>query len=160
VRYSDGFVHLIDRVTQAVYTLSGGRLGTTQLGWTVLLLTTVGRRTGRLRRHTLVYLRDGERLLLVGSNNGGDHHPAWYHNLLANPRVLVQEGRRKAEYIASTAAGEERAALWAKLVAYHPPYADHQSHTARTLPVVVLTPAAHISAEAERAALSAGGSEG
>jgi len=164
VRLSNAFIRLIDRATQEIYRLSAGRIGTRQLGWSVLLLTTIGRRSGRPRRHALVYLRDGERLLVVASNNGGDAPPAWLLNLGAYPRALVQEGPRTAEYTARIATAEERALLWERLVAYHAPYADHQAHTRRELAVVILTPAlgaadmtVNALSEHERAEASPGG---
>ncbi len=135
-------VRLVDRVTQWVYSATDGRVGHKQLGWSVLLLTTLGRKTDRSRVHTLVYLKHGEELVVAGSNNGADTYPAWYLNLDANPHVHVQVGRQKGEYLAWTASPEERLALWPKLIAYHPPYAHHQERTQREIPVVILTPVA------------------
>ncbi len=111
--------------------------------WTFLLLTTTGRKTGRTYTHTLAYLRQGDALLIVASNNGSDRPPAWYLNLTANPHVHVRAGRQQGDYLARTASPEERLDLWPTLVAYHPPYAQHQQQTAREIPVVILTPAAH-----------------
>jgi F420H(2)-dependent quinone reductase len=133
-------VLLIDRLTRRIYTWTGGRIGHRQMGWTMLLLTTTGRKTGRQYTHTLAYLPDAERLLVVASNNGSDRHPAWYLNLCASPRVFVHYGRHKGYFTARTASAQERTALWPRLVAYHSPYAGHQARTQRELPVVILTP--------------------
>src|SRR5689334_14694234 len=92
MRLDNRLVRLTDRVTRWIYAGSRGRIGHRQMGWTMLLLTTTGRRTGRPRTHTLVYLRDGDRLLIVASNNGADRNPAWYLNLVAHPRVFVRCG--------------------------------------------------------------------
>lgn len=135
-------IHFIDGVTQRLYRLTGGRIGHRQMGWTFLLLTTVGRTTGRLRTHTLAYLPHGDDLLVVASNNGGEAHPAWYFNLMAQPHVHVRFGRRQGDFIARIATPGERAALWPRLVAYHAPYAHHQQQTRREIPVVILSPLA------------------
>lgn len=110
------------------------------MGLRFLLLTTIGRKTGRSRVHALLYLPAGDDLVIVASNNGGDTHPAWYFNLCAQPRVSVQVGRRKGVYLARTASPGERRDLWPKLVAYHSPYRHHQEQTQRQIPVVILSP--------------------
>lgn len=135
-------VRLVDRATQRIYRMTGGRIGHRQMGWTFLLLTTIGRKTGRPRVHALAYLPVGDALVIVASNNGGDTHPAWYLNLCAQPRVSVQVGRRQGEFLARTATPDERRDLWPKLVAYHPPYRHHQQQTQRQIPVVILAPVA------------------
>jgi deazaflavin-dependent oxidoreductase (nitroreductase family) len=142
MRLSNTLVHAADRITRSIYTWSHGRIGHHQMGWTMLLLTTIGHKSGAQRTHTLLYLCDGDRLLIVASNNGADQQPGWYLNLLANPRVYVRYGRNTGPFRARVATAAERAELWPRLVAYHPPYAKHQAHTRRELPVVILTPAA------------------
>lgn len=137
---SHPLVRLVDNITQRLYVWSDGRIGHRQLGWTILLLTTIGRRTSAPRMHALVYLRDSDRLLVVASNNGSDRPPAWYVNVLANPHVHVRYGRTTGHFVARTATTTEYPHLWERLVAYHPPYARHQARTARTLPIVILTP--------------------
>jgi F420H(2)-dependent quinone reductase len=137
----DTLVRLIDNLTRQIYTWTDGRVGSRQMGWTMLLLTTTGRKTGRQHTHTLSYLQDGEHLLVVASNNGSDRHPSWYLNLSATPQVYVRYGRQKGYFTARIASESERTALWPRLVAYHPPYAGHQTRTQRKLPVVILTPA-------------------
>jgi F420H(2)-dependent quinone reductase len=140
MRLSNWLVRLIDRLTRLIYSWTDGRVGHTQMGWTMLLLTTTGRRSGRHYTHTLAYLQDGSRLLVVASNNGSDRHPDWYLNLCVNPRVQAHYGRKKGDFMARTATPQERAALWPRLVAYHAPYIGHQAHTRRELPVVILEP--------------------
>jgi deazaflavin-dependent oxidoreductase (nitroreductase family) len=103
-----------------------------------LLLTTRGRRSGTLRRTALVYARDGDRYVLAASNNGSDRHPAWYLNLVADPRVTVQVGTRTFAATARTATPEERTRLWALMVATMPSYGGYQEATSREIPVVVI----------------------
>jgi len=133
-------VHFWDALMRQVYVLTGGIIGHRQLGWTFLLLTTIGRKSGKARTHTLIYLRDGQNLLIVASNNGSEVPPAWYFNLSAHPRVQIQTGREKSVYCAKTATPEERRALWSKLISYHKPFQHHQEKTSREIPVVILTP--------------------
>ncbi len=123
----------------AVYRVSGGRFGARFLdGQPLLLLFTRGRKTGKRRTHPLIFLEDGERLVIVASKGGYPKHPDWYGNLVANPDVEVQIGPRREARRARTALGDERSALWPRLVALYAPYADYQTITEREIPVVVL----------------------
>ncbi|MDH2426141.1 nitroreductase/quinone reductase family protein [Sphaerisporangium sp. TRM90804] len=105
-----------------------------------LLLTTRGRRTGRLRRTALAYLPDGHRYVLTASNAGADAHPSWYLNLVDDPRVTVQVGTRTLAAHARTATGEDRTRLWRLTVAAMPSYLRYQEMTARVIPVVIVEP--------------------
>jgi deazaflavin-dependent oxidoreductase (nitroreductase family) len=109
-------------------------------GMNDLLLTTRGRRSGKLRRTMLVYARDGDRYLLAASNAGADHHPAWYLNLVADPEVTVQVGARTFGARARTATDDEKPALWGLIVESMPAYRRHQAATSREIPVVVIEP--------------------
>jgi deazaflavin-dependent oxidoreductase (nitroreductase family) len=133
-------VRLADVLTQFVYHLSGGRIGGKQAHYSMLLLETVGRKTGKPRTHTLLYVRDEENFVIIASNNGGPRHPAWYHNLLAHPQVWVQAGQVHTEVLAETAAGKERERLWGLLLKVHPQYVEYRKRTAREFPIVVLKP--------------------
>jgi deazaflavin-dependent oxidoreductase (nitroreductase family) len=135
------FMRTVDRLTRLVYALSGGRVGRRQGWYNMLLLTTTGRKTGRARVHTLLYIRDGERYVVCASNFGAPVHPAWYLNLRANPRALVQDGRRRLAVVAHDAAGEERERLWARLAEVWPFFNSYQRENPRLIPVVVLAPA-------------------
>jgi deazaflavin-dependent oxidoreductase (nitroreductase family) len=106
-----------------------------------LLLTTTGRRTGTKRRTALIYGRDGDDYVVVGSDNGSALHPAWYLNLTADPHVYVQVGGEQFSAVARTAEGDERARLWAAMQEIWPYYGGYQKKTKREIPVVVLTPA-------------------
>jgi deazaflavin-dependent oxidoreductase (nitroreductase family) len=129
-----------DKITQFLYWTTGGRLGERQLSYSMLLLHTIGRKTGKRRTHTLLYYRDGDNLVVCGSNNGSPRPPAWYLNLQANPRVRIQHGRIKQEVIAETANPEERERLWQMLLKVRPQFADYQKSTSRVFPIVLLKP--------------------
>src|SRR5579864_3969093 len=126
-----------DKITQFLYWTTGGRLGEKQLSYSMLLLHTIGRKTGKRRTHTLLYVRDGENLVICASNNGSTNLPAWYLNLRASPRVRIQHGRVSREVIAETVGQEERERLWQMLLQVRPQYADYQKYTTRVFPVVV-----------------------
>ncbi|MEW1612653.1 MULTISPECIES: nitroreductase/quinone reductase family protein [unclassified Streptomyces] len=117
---------------------NAGRVGGPFAGTDLLLLTTTGARTGRPHTTPLGHVRDGDRLLVVGSNLGAPHHPDWYHNLLARPEVQVELGEKQFACIAVPAEGPRRDGLFARVVAEAPGYAEYQEATDRVLPVVVL----------------------
>ncbi len=119
------------------YLATGGVDGAEWEGAVCVILTTMGRKTGRLRRTPLVRVADGERYLLVASMGGAPRHPAWYLNLLANPEVTVQDRGEVHRLTARTATPAERAELWPLAVAEWPDYDDYQSRTERTIPLVI-----------------------
>ncbi|MEE1737798.1 nitroreductase family deazaflavin-dependent oxidoreductase [Streptomyces sp. BE147] len=122
-----------------LYESSGGTRGTTQLGVPCLLMDYVGRRSGAVRRTVLMYGRDGEDYLIVGSNGGSDRPPLWYLNLLANPEVELRVGTERFGARAETLPAEEKARVWPGLVELFPRYAQYQAGTDRDIPVVRLT---------------------
>ncbi|GGV49560.1 nitroreductase family deazaflavin-dependent oxidoreductase [Streptomyces spectabilis] len=122
----------------ARYESSGGLDGTMLHGFPTVVLTTRGARSGKIRKTPVIRVSDGERYAAVGSVGGAPKHPAWYHNVLAHPRVRLQDGPVVKEYEARVAEGEERAAWWARAVETFPQYAEYQRQTERVLPVVVL----------------------
>jgi deazaflavin-dependent oxidoreductase (nitroreductase family) len=122
------------------YVESDGAKGHRYYGHDTLLLTTRGRRSGRLRRTALYYGRDGDRYVLVGSNGGSRRHPAWYFNVLADPNVLVQVKAERFAAVARPATAAERPRLWELMTQIFPTYADYQQRSKRELPVVVVEP--------------------
>lgn len=125
-----------------LYRRSGGRVGA---NWAndrmpVLLLTTKGRRTGKVRTWPVGYMRDGDDYVIIASNGGLAAHPAWYHNLTAEPRVVAEVGETRLTMQAATAEGAERARLWGKIVGRYPNFTKYQERVTRELPVVVLRP--------------------
>ena len=125
--------------------LTGGRRTLTGLltGLPAVTLTTTGARSGELRTVTLLGLRQGEDVVLIASNWGQKHHPAWYHNLRPNPRaMLALEGRDARPYDAREATGAERERYWQRAVDLYPGYARYARTAApRHIPVLVLSPA-------------------
>lgn len=105
----------------------------------LVLLTTVGRETGRPRTTPMMFHRDGGHLLVIASNRGAPRHPDWYLNLVADPRVTVELGDETYDATATTIEGEERAQLWSTLKESYPFFADHEAMTGRSIPVVALT---------------------
>ncbi|MFC4534237.1 nitroreductase/quinone reductase family protein [Sphaerisporangium dianthi] len=109
-------------------------------GGRLLLLTTTGARTGASHTTPVAYLPDGERQLIIASAGGAPSHPAWYHNLLANPRVTVEDGIFTYEADAIALEGEERDRVFARAAEANPGWAAYQAKTARVIPVVALHP--------------------
>jgi deazaflavin-dependent oxidoreductase (nitroreductase family) len=122
------------------YRVSGGLIGAWAPGMTFLLLTTRGRKSGRPRTVPLLYMEDGDRYVIVGSNGGNATHPAWVHNLRADPHAEVQAGTKRLRMTAREANDEERGELWPKTVAMYPNYANYQKGTERKIPLVILEP--------------------
>jgi deazaflavin-dependent oxidoreductase (nitroreductase family) len=127
----------------AVYRATSGRIGHKHPGLPpMLLLDHVGARSGAQRTSPLVYVRDGEDYVVVASKGGYPQHPAWYHNLRANPDTTIQVGARRLSVHARVADGEERARLWPKAVATYRGYTGYQARAGREIPLVILAPRA------------------
>jgi deazaflavin-dependent oxidoreductase (nitroreductase family) len=120
------------------YVESDGRNGHRWNGVDTLLLTTHGRRSGKLRRTALIYGRDGDRYVVVGSYGGAAKHPTWFLNLRAEPEVEVQVGAAKFQARAVAATGEERSRLWHLMTSIWSQYDQYQAKTAREIPVVAI----------------------
>ena len=126
---------------QFLYERTDGRIGASLGGRPMLLLRTVGRKTGEARTSALLYVTDGDDRIVIASKGGAPNHPGWYHNLVAQPEVEIQVGRERIHVRARVAEGDERARLWAKADEVNKgQYAAYQSRTDRAIPVVVLTP--------------------
>ena len=140
---ADSIQRSIFRLHQAIYERTDGRVGHRIIGVPSLLLRTTGRRTGAQRTSTLVYGRDGEAYVVVGSNGGADTEPAWLLNIRSDPNVSVQVGRRKAPAIARVVDGDdpEHSRLWVLMNRVNGDrYAGYQSRTDRPIALVTLTP--------------------
>lgn len=122
------------------YVDSNGKSGHRWGGVQALLLTTRGRRSGKLRRTALIYGRDGDRYLVVGSQGGAKKHPNWYLNLIENPDVEVQVGPDVFTARARTATKKEKPKLWKTMTAIWPDYDRYQARTERDIPVVIIEP--------------------
>ena len=133
-------IKVLSKVHILLYRGSGGRIGNRMAGMPILLLTTIGRRSGKRRTVPLGYLRDGPDYVLIGSNGGQDEHPAWILNLRTNHQATVQIGRTRVPVVAEDADSERRSRLWAELVGQAPIYEGYRKRTAREIPVVILEP--------------------
>jgi deazaflavin-dependent oxidoreductase (nitroreductase family) len=125
----------------ALFRLTNGALGASMRGMPVLLLTTIGRKTGRVRTTPVMYIRDGEDYVITASNSGSDRAPAWFHNLKASPQVVIEVPGKRLEAVASPAKPEEQERLWPQLVAKAPFFDGYRKRTSRFIPMVVLQPA-------------------
>ncbi|RBQ17916.1 nitroreductase family deazaflavin-dependent oxidoreductase [Spongiactinospora rosea] len=119
---------------------NGGRVGGPFEGARLLLLTTTGARSGARRTTPVGYLPDGDRMLIIGSAGGSPRHPAWYHNLVADPVVTVETGAFTFQARAAVLSGAERDAMFARAVEADPGWGEYQAKTTRVIPVVALTP--------------------
>lgn len=124
----------------ALYRTSGGRIGGSAYGAPIVLVDSVGRRSGKRRTHPLICDEQGENIVLVASKGGVDRHPAWYLNLMANPETEINWRGKRRRVRAREAEGDERERLWKRMVEVYPAYAHYQSRTDRRIPVVVLEP--------------------
>jgi F420H(2)-dependent quinone reductase len=124
-----------------LYRSTRGAIGGRMLNSPVLLLNTKGRKTGKPWTVPLLYLADGDDLVLVASNGGVPKHPGWYLNLQANPDVEIEIMDAKKQVTARTATPEEKQRLWPLVVAMYPGYARYQTITDRDIPLVLLQPA-------------------
>ena len=117
----------------------GGKVGGMWEGRPLLLLTATGAKSGQRRTTPVMYLRDGDRLLIFATKAGASSNPAWYHNLLAHPQVTVEVGTETFEALAVVTRDVERDQLWARGVAMFPFLAKHQAKTLRQIPVISLS---------------------
>jgi deazaflavin-dependent oxidoreductase (nitroreductase family) len=118
---------------------SNGEKANTLRGLPIVLLTSVGAKTGKLRKTALMRVEHDGQYAVVASLGGAPKHPVWYYNLLKNPHVELQDGPEKHDYLAREVTGDEKAIWWDRAVAAYPPYADYQERTDREIPVFLAT---------------------
>lgn len=136
----DSWLKATGRLNVPIYRLSRGRLMNTVGTAPVLLLTSIGRRSGQARTVPVVYLADGERQVIVGSNAGNARTPAWSYNLQANPDAEVEIGGRRALVRARVVEGEERAELWRRVNEMYEGFDEYDAKTTRDIVVFALEP--------------------
>jgi deazaflavin-dependent oxidoreductase (nitroreductase family) len=122
-----------------LYEKSGGTEGLTLRGKPVVLVTSLGAKTGKLRKTPLMRIEHDDAYALVASQGGAPTHPVWYHNLVAHPLVELQDGPVKKDYQVRELSGDERATWWERAVQVWPDYASYQERTDRIIPVFLLT---------------------
>lgn len=124
------------------YEVSGGTSGTTMRGMPVIILTSLGAKSGKLRKVPLMRVEHDGEYAAVASLGGAPKNPVWYFNVVAHPQVEVRDGTHVKDMTAREVTGEEKQVWWERCVAAFPDYADYQAKTERAIPVFVLTPAA------------------
>ena len=132
--------HSLLNIYISLYRLTEGKFGGRVQGLQVLLLTTIGRKTSKERTTPLGYFMEDGNYIITASNAGGDKHPAWFHNLRANPRVRIEIKDLQFEAEANVAAYVTRSALWSRLISLSPAYANYATKTTREIPLVILHP--------------------
>ena len=137
---NDRLVREISRLHTQLFRISGGRVGSRLVNNDMLLLTTRGRSTGDPHTVPLLYLEDDERLVVIASYGGRDHHPEWYHNLTADPAAEVEIMGSGRPVTAETMPPEPRTAWWPKVVEAYSGYEAYQARTDREIPIVWLHP--------------------
>jgi deazaflavin-dependent oxidoreductase (nitroreductase family) len=123
-----------------LFEATDGREGNTMRGRPIVVLTSVGAKSGKLRKTPLMRVEHEGEYAVVASLGGAPRHPVWYFNLVANPHVELQDGAERRDYTAREVTGEEKAVWWQRAVAAWPDYAAYQEKTDRSIPVFVLTP--------------------
>ncbi len=124
----------------AMYRLTGGIIGGQMVWGKVLLIDTVGRKTGKRRTNPVMYIRDGDNYLVAASAGGARKNPGWYHNLTANPHTTIQVMNRKFPVTAESVSPEKRPELWARFVAKQPQFKGYEFRAKRTIPLFILKP--------------------
>jgi len=127
----------------ALYESSGGTSGNTLLdtGWPVVIVTTRGNKSGRIRKTPLMRVEHDGEYALVASKGGAPENPVWYYNLVSDPTsVAIQDGAKPFKVIVREVTGAEKTAWWERAVVAYPPYAEYQTNTDRQIPVFVATP--------------------
>lgn len=142
-RIAKPIVKAMSHINTWIYRISGGRFGGTWLrGAPVMLLTTVGRKSGVRRTTPLLYLRDGKDVLIVGSQGGMSKNPHWVGNLEANPDCEIEIGSARTLMRARRVSDDEKVSVWPRLTAMYRDFDDYQARTERNIPVIRLAPRA------------------
>jgi deazaflavin-dependent oxidoreductase (nitroreductase family) len=126
-----------------LYESSGGTQGTTFQDLPVVILTTQGAKSGKIRKSPLMRVEHEGSYAVVASMGGAPTHPVWYHNVVADPRVELQDGPVRQDMLAHEATGNQKTIWWTRAVEAYPAYAEYQENTDREIPVFVLEPAPH-----------------
>jgi deazaflavin-dependent oxidoreductase (nitroreductase family) len=124
----------------ALFETSAGQEGALHKGKPIVVLWTRGRRSGLIRKSPVMRVRDGDCYAVVASVGGAPKHPQWYHNIVADPCVSLQDGSELRDYRARVATGEEKRAWWAVATAAWPSYDEYTTRTTRDIPLVILEP--------------------
>jgi deazaflavin-dependent oxidoreductase (nitroreductase family) len=142
-KFGSWIISKVGRWQTTVYELTGGRLWNTFLGGPVAILTTVGRKSGAVRKVPLLFLKHGDDVVMTASKGGMSKLPVWYHNVVAADTVDIQIGRDKKTYRMRQANEREETTLWPLLEAMYPDYKEYRARTegVRNIPVLIFSPA-------------------
>jgi deazaflavin-dependent oxidoreductase (nitroreductase family) len=142
-KFGSWIISKVGRWQTTVYELTGGRLWNTFLGGPVAILTTVGRKSGAVRKVPLLFLKHGENVVMTASKGGMSTLPVWYHNVVAADTVDIQIGSDKKTYRMRQATAQEETTLWPLLEAMYPDYKEYRARTegVRNIPVLIFSPA-------------------
>ena len=132
--------NLFGKVQVFVFRLTHGKGMTSMRGMPILLLNSVGRKTGKKRTTPLMYLRNGENYVIIASNNGRDKHPSWFHNIRNSSQVEIEVPGNRLEVIPSIATETDKEQLWSQLISKAPFYEAYRKGTTRVIPMIVLQP--------------------
>ncbi len=122
------------------YEATGGTEANTLQGRPIIVLTTLGAKTGALRKTALMRVEHGGEYVVVASKGGAPEHPVWYHNLRAHPLAELQDGPDRRDYTVRELDGEERERWWRRALEVWPPYAEYAQRTDRVIPLLLLSP--------------------
>ena len=141
-KFGSWLISRVGRLQTSVYELTGGRLWNTFLGGPVAILTVVGRKTGKVRKIPLLYLKQGDEIVMTASKGGMSKLPVWYHNVVAADTVQIQVGAEKRSYTMREATPQEEEPLWPQLEAMYPDYKEYRARVdgVRHIPVLIFTP--------------------
>lgn len=141
-KFGSWVISKVGRWQTTVYELTGGRLWNTFLGGPVAILTTVGRKSGLVRKVPLLFLKHGDEVVMTASKGGMSKLPIWYHNVVAAETSDIQIGNQKKTYRMREANAEEEEILWPKLEEMYPDYKEYRARTegVRHIPVLIFTP--------------------
>jgi deazaflavin-dependent oxidoreductase (nitroreductase family) len=141
-KFGSWIISRVGRWQTTVYELTGGRLWNTFLGGPVAILTTIGRKSGAVRKVPLLYLRHGEDVVMTASKGGMSKVPVWYLNVQASDAVDIQIGTEKKTYGIREASAQEETVLWPLLEDMYPNYKEYRTRTVgvRNIPVIIFTP--------------------
>jgi deazaflavin-dependent oxidoreductase (nitroreductase family) len=123
-----------------IYRLTKGKVMSSMNGMPILLLDSVGRKSGKRRTNPLMFIRDGDSFVITASAGGAERNPGWYYNLRATPKTTIQVKDQIIPVTAVEAAPDERSRLWTKLVTEAPQFKGYESSTKRTIPMMILRP--------------------
>lgn len=135
------FIRMFLALHVFIYRLTGGKVMGAFGPNPILLLDTMGRKSGKLRTTPLMYTRNGDNYIIAASNGGADSHPAWYHNLKGNPKTTIQVKGDKINVTAQEAPSKERNRLWPLFTAKAPQFKAYEQKTKRQIPMFILRPA-------------------